>query len=146
MPLDFVTGLPSSQGCDAVFTVVDRFTKMVVLIPTPIDCDAIECARLLFHVFSMRGVPADLVSLRDTRFTSHYWEQLCERLQIHRSMSSAWHPQSNGSIEIVGIDTCTNVYLTDVIVSPSNGILCSLPWVSISFSSLSGLILITCYF
>jgi hypothetical protein len=69
--LDFVTGLPSSHGCDAIFTVVDRFTNMVVLIPTTTDCDAHESARLLYHVFSMRGVPADLVSMRDTRYTSH---------------------------------------------------------------------------
>jgi transposase InsO family protein len=75
---------------------------MVVLIPTTTTCDANEFARLLFdRVFSKHGVPADLVSDRDTRFTSHYWEQLCERLQIHRSMSTAWHPQSDGSTEIV---------------------------------------------
>jgi transposase InsO family protein len=121
--LEFVTGLSSSQGCDAILTVVDRFTKMVVLIPTTTDCDANECARLVFHVVSMRGVPVDLVSKKDTRFTSHLWKQLCERLQIHRSMSSARNPQSDGSTEIVRIDTYTNVYLTDVIVSLSNGIL-----------------------
>jgi hypothetical protein len=38
--LDFVIGLPSSQGFDIILTVVDRFTKMVVLIQTPTECDA----------------------------------------------------------------------------------------------------------
>jgi hypothetical protein len=71
--LDFVVGLPSSQGCDTILTVVHRFTNMVTLIRTTIECDANECARLLFaHVFSKHGVPADLVRDKDTRFISHY--------------------------------------------------------------------------
>jgi hypothetical protein len=69
--LGFCYWFASSHGCEAIFTVVDRLTKTVVLIPTTTDCDAHESARLLFHVFSMRVVPADLVSMRDTRYTSH---------------------------------------------------------------------------
>jgi hypothetical protein len=69
--LGFCYWFASSHGYDAFFTVVDRFTKMVFLIPTTTDCDAHESVRLLFHVFSMRGVPADLVSMRDTRCTTH---------------------------------------------------------------------------
>jgi hypothetical protein len=62
----------------------------VVLIQTHTECYANECTRFFFdHGFPKLRVPADLDSDRDTIFTSHYWEQLCERLQIHWSMSSA---------------------------------------------------------
>jgi hypothetical protein len=41
------------------------------------------------------------VSDRDTRFTSGFYRELCRKLGIHLSMSSAWHPESDGSTEVV---------------------------------------------
>jgi hypothetical protein len=61
---------------------------------------------------------------------------------MHRSMSSAWHLKCEGTLEIVGIDTYTNVHFTDVIVSPSNGILVLFH----GYLFLSRAFLVTCYF
>ena len=73
--LDFVTSLPkTARGFDAVLTVVDKFSKLVTLIPCTTDVDAQETARLFFeHIVCKYGVPKKLVSDRDVRFTSLFW-------------------------------------------------------------------------
>ena len=73
--LDFVTSLPrTARGHDAVLTVVDKFSKLVTLVPCATDVDAMETARLFFeHVVCKYGVPKKLVSDRDVRFTSVFW-------------------------------------------------------------------------
>ena len=73
--LDFVTALPrTARGHDAVLTVVDRFSKLVTLVPCTIYVDAMETARLFFeHVVCKYGMPRKLISDRDVRFTSVFW-------------------------------------------------------------------------
>ena len=73
--LDFVTGLPpTARGHDAVLTVVDRFSKFVILIPCTTQITADETARLFFeHVVCQHGMPSKLISDRDVRFTSLFW-------------------------------------------------------------------------
>ena len=62
----------------------------------------IDVAHLLMEkVFCKFGFPGDIVSDRDTRFTSGFYRELCRKLGIHQSMSTAWHPQSDGSTEVV---------------------------------------------
>ena len=101
--IDFITGLPlSKDGSDAILTIVDRLTRMVHLVPTTTTCDSLEFAQLMKqHVFSKHGCPADIVSDRGSIFTGKFWIEICHLLQMHMSMSTAFHPQSDGSTEIV---------------------------------------------
>ena len=101
--LDFITGLTQTkQGNDAILTVVDRLTKMVHLIPTTTTCSSAQFAKLLRdHVISKHGVPKDIVSDRDPRFTGKFWEEVTKHLNIHRSMSTSFHPQTDGNTERV---------------------------------------------
>ena len=48
------------------------------------------------RAFPFIGVPNVLVSDRDTRFTSKFFEELCGQLGIKRNMSLAYHPQTDG--------------------------------------------------
>lgn len=55
--MDFVTGLPSSDGNNTILTVVDRFSKMVHFIPLPGLATAKETADILLRqVFRLNGV------------------------------------------------------------------------------------------
>ena len=61
--LDFVTGLPPSEGNTTILTVVDRFSKMVHFIPMPKLPSAKGTAEaVLIHVFRIHGFPKDVVS------------------------------------------------------------------------------------
>ncbi len=55
----------------------------------------------LFHdrVFRYHGVPKDIVSDRDPRFTSKFWVELNRLLNTQLSMSTAMHPQTDGQTE-----------------------------------------------
>ncbi|KAI4884872.1 hypothetical protein NFI96_006131 [Prochilodus magdalenae] len=103
--LDFVTGLPASQGNTAILVLVDRFSKACKLVALPGLPSAKRTAELLMqHVVRVHGMPSDLVSDRGPQFTSRYWKAFCELMGASVSLSSGFHPQSNGQTERVNQD------------------------------------------
>jgi transposase InsO family protein len=102
--MDWVVGLPevtrSSQTFNAVLTVTDRATRMVHFIPTNKMESAQDTADLMFwNIFRIHGLPRSIVSDRDSRLTSEWWQLLCAKLEIRHSPSTAYHPQTNGLAE-----------------------------------------------
>ncbi|KAI2657474.1 Transposon Tf2-9 polyprotein [Labeo rohita] len=98
--LDFVSGLPPSQGNTVVLTVVDRFSKATHFIPLPKLPSARETAvAVIDHVFRIHGLPMDVVSDRGPQFVSKFWREFCHLLGATVSLSSGFHPQSNGQTE-----------------------------------------------
>jgi hypothetical protein len=80
--------------------VVDRLTKMAHFIPLSGKATATDVARLFYdHVWCKHGISLNIVSDRDSKFTSHTWERLCELWPMSRSMSTAFHPQTDGQTE-----------------------------------------------
>jgi hypothetical protein len=73
--MDFITQLPiTRQGNDAIVVFVDRLSKMVHFAAIKTSVSAEEFARIFRHeIFRPHGVPAELVSDRDPRFTSKFW-------------------------------------------------------------------------
>ena len=72
--MDFIMGLPKSEGCNIIMVVVDRFSKYGIFIPAPAKCPA-EVAAPLFlkHVVKYWGLPKTIVSDRDGCFTGRFW-------------------------------------------------------------------------
>ncbi len=98
--LDFVSGLPPSKGNTVILTVVDRFSKAVHFIPLPKLPSARETAQLMVdHVFRLHGLPVDVVSDRGPQFASRFWKEFCRQIGASASLSSDFHPQTNGQCE-----------------------------------------------
>ena len=94
--LDFVTGLPPSEGNTTILTIVDRFSKSALFVPLPKLQSAKETAELvLHHVFHLYGIPCDIVSDRGPQFTSRFWTEFCQLLEATVSLSSSFHPQTD---------------------------------------------------
>ena len=100
LSVDFVTGLPPSEGQTAILTVVDRFSKSAHFISLPGLPTAKVMAEVLLHqVFRLHGLPSDIVSDRGPQFVSQFWREFCRLLGASASLSSGFHPQSNGQTE-----------------------------------------------
>lgn len=98
--LDFIVGLPLSQGFNAILVVVDRYSKMVHLMQCNDTVNAKQTADLVLkNVVKLHGLPDDVVSDRGPQFVSKFWENICKVLGINRRMSTAAHPQTDGQTE-----------------------------------------------
>jgi len=51
------------------------------------------------EVWKFHGIPTDIVSDRDSRFTSEAWQELLKILRIRPRISTAFHPQTDGQTE-----------------------------------------------
>jgi hypothetical protein len=103
--VDFLTDLPPSQGNTTILVVVDRFSKSCHLLPLPGLPTALQTVEALFtYVFRHYMVPEDIVSDRGPQFTSRVWKAFMEHLGVSISLTSGFHPESNGQAERVNQD------------------------------------------
>jgi hypothetical protein len=72
--MDFITGLPTStKQNDAIMVLVDKLSKSAHFIPTKSTYKAIEIAQVFMkEVFKLHGMPKEIVSNRDKKFTSNF--------------------------------------------------------------------------
>jgi hypothetical protein len=102
--MDFMVSLPPSRGFDAIMVVVDQFSKMAHFIPTKDEATTQETMRLFFsHFFKHHGLPKDIVSDRDPKFTSKFWRALWKRMGSEFKMSTLFHPQTDGQTKRVNL-------------------------------------------
>ncbi|EAL17162.1 hypothetical protein CNBN2080 [Cryptococcus deneoformans B-3501A] len=98
--IDFVGPLPSSGGHDYLFTITDRLTGFIELVPCSTSINARDLAILVWDRWVSRyGLPLSITSDRDTLFTSRFWTTLWEQQNIKLKMSTAFHPQTDGASE-----------------------------------------------
>ncbi|GJU66249.1 reverse transcriptase domain-containing protein [Tanacetum coccineum] len=99
--MDFVTKLPrTSSGHDTIWVIVDRLTKSAYFLRMREDYKMDRVARLyLNEIVARHGVPISIISYRDSRFTSRFWQSMQEALGTRLDMSMAYHPQTDGQSE-----------------------------------------------
>ena len=95
--MDFITELPLSEGCDQLWVVIDRFTKMAHFLPLKKEKKTATDLAVVFarEIWRYHGLPADIVSDRDSRFTSETWREFLRTSGIRPRMSTALHPQTD---------------------------------------------------
>ncbi len=98
--MDFVGPFPDCDGLDYLWVIVCRMTGMTHLVPTRTTVRASELAWMfLKEVVRLHGLPESIVSDRDPKFTSKFWRELHRLMGIKLLMSTAFHPQTDGTSE-----------------------------------------------
>ncbi|GJU80845.1 reverse transcriptase domain-containing protein [Tanacetum coccineum] len=99
--MDFVTKLPrTSNGHDTIWVIVDRITKSAHFIPIK-ETDSMEILTRLYikEIVSRHGVPISIISDRDSRFTSRFWQSMQSALGTQLDMSTTYHSETDGQSE-----------------------------------------------
>jgi hypothetical protein len=108
--MDFITGLPKSEGNIVIMVIVDRLTKYTHFsaLSHPFKASTIATA-FMETVQKLHDNPNIIVSDEDPIFTGHFWTKVFSCLGTQLAHSSSYHPQSYGQTEIV--NKCLEGYL-----------------------------------
>lgn len=92
---------PSGEGqWDQILVVTDKLTKRSHFIPCKTTDSAVDTARRFWkEIVRLHGLPKIIVSDRDPKFTSLFWTNLFDQFGTKLSMSTAYHPQTDGQSE-----------------------------------------------
>jgi hypothetical protein len=98
--MDFVTGLPNSNGFDSIWVIVNYLTKLQHFAPYSSTIDAEGLTELfLSNIFCLHGLLDTIVSDRGPQFASRFWKHLCHTLKIKLYLSTAFHPKTDRQTE-----------------------------------------------
>lgn len=108
--LDFIEGMPKSQGKDTILVIIDKFSKYAHFLPLTHPFTALSVAQLYFsQVYKLHGLPEAIISDRDRIFTSALWQELFRLSGTQLLMSSSYHPQTDGQTE--RLNQCLEAFL-----------------------------------
>ena len=101
--MEFVGGLPMSRKQHYyLYEVVDRFSKMCILMPRKKTITAEQTDELYFqHVWVHYRLPTSIVSDKDSRFIGNFWSNLWKMIDTKLKNSISFHPQTDGQTEVV---------------------------------------------
>ncbi|KAL4332005.1 hypothetical protein GQ457_07G011040 [Hibiscus cannabinus] len=93
--LDFIVGLPKSNGKEIIMVIVDRLTKYTQI--------------MVHGIVKLHGIPRTIVSDRDRIFISDMWIEIAKLQGTELCFSSAYHPQTDGQTK--ALNRCLEMYL-----------------------------------
>jgi len=100
--VDFIVGLPKSDGYMKIWVIVERFSKIAYFIPVRTEEHIKELAlTFVKEIWRLHGPLESIISDRCTQFTSKFWKTLMQLLQVKLKLSTAFHPESDGQTERV---------------------------------------------
>jgi len=99
--MDFIVALPGTQRKhDVIWVVVDRLTKSTHFLAIKTVFNAEQLADLyLKEIVRLHGNPLSIVSNRDTKFVSRFWQGFQAAMGTEVCISTAFHPQIDGQSE-----------------------------------------------
>ena len=98
--MDYMGPLPeTSRGNKHVLVVMDHFTKWCEAFPTQDQKARTVASILVSKIFSRFGPPVAIHSDQGSNFESNLIHEVCDIMGIHKSRTTAYHPQGDGLVE-----------------------------------------------
>jgi hypothetical protein len=117
--MDFIEGLPISEGKDKILVIVDRLTKYAHFMRVRKTDSAKQIAEVFCkNIYKLHGFPKVIVSDRDAKFKGNVWREFCKQIGTSLNMSLAYHPQTDGQTKIV--NKCLETYLRCFAIDKQN--------------------------
>lgn len=108
--MNFITGLPKSNGKDVIFMVVDRLSKyMHFMILSHLFTTVHVAQACSDNVFKLHCWPRYVLNDRDLVFLSKFWKGLFILHGTDFLLSLSYHPQTDDQTEVV--NRCLEAYL-----------------------------------
>ena len=98
--IDFMGPFPSSLGNLYILLVVDYVSKWVEATTCPNNDANTVVGFLQRNILSTFGAPRTIISDGGIHFANKVFEKLMNRYGIKHIMSLAYHPETNGQVEI----------------------------------------------
>ena len=91
--MDFIRGLPKiARQHDSIMVVVDNLTKVAHFILVKSMHKSDDIANIFMKdIFKLHGFPKEIISYRDTKFTSKFWKSLFADLGTKLNFNIAYH-------------------------------------------------------
>jgi hypothetical protein len=112
--IDFMGPLPPDDDCDTIITSTDRLGSDIRLVPSQSDLTAEELAIIFFNEWYCENrLPLAIISDRNKLFMSKLWTSLHTLTRVKLKMSTAYHPQMDGSSERTNktLNQCIQFYM-----------------------------------
>jgi hypothetical protein len=108
--MDFIVGFPKSSNKSVIMVVTDHLSKYAHLCALQHSFTTSTMAQIFMdHIFNLHGMPHSIVFDRDPAFTNNFWQELFRLQGTQLHLSTAYHPHTDGQIELV--NKCLETYL-----------------------------------
>lgn len=98
--IDITGPFPKSENGNLyILVVADYFSKFMEIFPLP-NIEAETVADVIFKGWIKRyGCPGEIHTDQGSQFKSRLFQEMCKVLQINKTRTTAFHPQSDGMVE-----------------------------------------------
>ena len=100
--MDFIVALAlTSANHNTLLTMTCKFSKQILLVPGHDEWSAVKWAEVVLVAWLAHdwGIPRSIISDRDSRFMSQFWQEIFSRLGTKFLTATAYHPQTDGQSE-----------------------------------------------
>jgi hypothetical protein len=100
--LDFIKRLPTSQGKNTIMVVIDRLSKSAhfLTLTRPFKAKGVA-EKFVEGVLKLHNMPKSIISVCDPVFINNFWQEFFKMSSIKLQLSSAYHPQIDGQMEVI---------------------------------------------
>ena len=98
--MDFIVKLPrTAKNEESCLVITDKLSKRVIFTPMCTTTAQDVASAFIRHFLPVHGLPEAIVSDRGSQFVGQIWKRICDTLKITRRLSTAYHPETDGSTE-----------------------------------------------